>query len=42
MILQSFLQGWIDDERVLELAGPLRNSGYGEYLIELLERGPEG
>jgi len=38
----AFLQGWIDDERVLELAGPLRNSGYGEYLIQLLERGPEG
>ena len=38
----AFLQGWIDDERVLELAEPLRNSGYGEYLIELLERGPEG
>jgi glucose-1-phosphate thymidylyltransferase len=38
----AFLQGWISDERVLELAGPLRNSGYGEYLIQLLERGPEG
>ena len=38
----AFLQGWIDDERVLELAEPLRNSGYGEYLIQLLERGPEG
>jgi glucose-1-phosphate thymidylyltransferase len=38
----AFLQGWIDDQRVLELAEPLRNSGYGEYLIQLLERGPEG
>jgi len=38
----AFLQGWIDDQRVLELAGPLRNSGYGEYLVQLLERGPEG
>ena len=38
----AFLQGWIDDQRVLELAGPLRNSGYGEYLIQLLERGPDG
>ena len=38
----AFLQGWIDDKRVLELAEPLRNSGYGEYLIQLLERGPEG
>jgi len=38
----AFLQGWIDDRRVLELAKPLQNSGYGEYLIQLLERGPEG
>ena len=38
----AFLQGWIDDKRVLELAEPLRNSGYGDYLIELLVRGPEG
>ena len=38
----AFLQGWIDDRRVLELAEPLRNSGYGEYLIQLLERGPDG
>ena len=38
----AYLQGWIDSERVLELAEPLRNSGYGEYLIQLLERGFEG
>jgi glucose-1-phosphate thymidylyltransferase len=38
----AFLQGWIDSNRVLELAEPLRNSGYGEYLIQLLERGPGG
>ena len=38
----AFLQGWIDSARVLELAEPLRNSGYGEYLIQLLERGLEG
>ncbi len=38
----AFLQGWIDRARVLELAEPLRNSGYGEYLIQLLERGPDG
>ncbi len=38
----AYLQGWIDRERVLELAEPLRNSGYGEYLVELLERGPDG
>jgi len=38
----AFLQGWIDQERVRELAEPLRNSGYGEYLVQLLERGPDG
>jgi glucose-1-phosphate thymidylyltransferase len=38
----AFLQGWIDRKRVLELAEPLKNSGYGEYLIQLLERGPDG
>jgi glucose-1-phosphate thymidylyltransferase len=38
----AFLHGWIDRARVLELAEPLRNSGYGEYLIQFLERGPEG
>jgi len=38
----AFQQGWIDRERVLELAGPLRNSGYGEYLVNMLERGPDG
>ncbi len=38
----AFLQGWIDRDRVLELAEPLRNSGYGEYLVQLLERGLEG
>jgi glucose-1-phosphate thymidylyltransferase len=38
----AFLQGWIGRERVLELAEPLRNSGYGEYLVQLLERGPDG
>ena len=38
----AFLQGWIDRSRVMELAEPLRNSGYGEYLIQLLERGVDG
>lgn len=38
----AYLQGWIDDRRVLELAEPLRNSGYGEYLVQLLERGVDG
>lgn len=38
----AFFQGWINREQVLELAEPLRNSGYGEYLVQLLERGPLG
>jgi len=38
----AFLQGWIDEEQVLTLAEPLRNSGYGEYLVQLLQRGPDG
>lgn len=38
----AYLQGWIDRERVLELAEPLRNSGYGEYLVNMLVRGPDG
>ena len=38
----AFLNGWIDQQQVLELAEPLRNSGYGEYLVQLLERGPDG
>jgi len=38
----AFLRGWINREQVLELAEPLRNSGYGEYLVQLLERGPDG
>ncbi len=38
----SFLNGWIDREQVLSLAEPLRSSGYGEYLVQVLERGPDG
>ena len=38
----AFQHGWIGIERVRELAEPLRNSGYGEYLIQMLERGPDG
>lgn len=38
----SFLHGWIDREQVLSLAEPLRSSGYGEYLVQVVERGPDG
>ncbi len=31
--------GWIDDDRLPQLAEPLRKSGYGEYLLQLLEAG---
>jgi len=32
----AWRQGWIDDQQVLELAEPLRRSGYGEYLAALV------
>ena len=35
----AFLQGWIDRAQVKKLAEPLLKSGYGDYLIELLNRG---
>ena len=31
--------GWIDDDQLAALAGPLTKSGYGAYLSELLEAG---
>ena len=34
--------GFISDEQVRELAGPLLKSGYGEYLVRLLDSGPFG
>jgi glucose-1-phosphate thymidylyltransferase len=37
----AFLQGWIDAEQIQRLAEPLRKSGYGEYLLQLLSRGRE-
>jgi glucose-1-phosphate thymidylyltransferase len=37
----SFMKGWIDEEQIKRLAEPLRKSGYGEYLLQLLTRGPE-
>jgi glucose-1-phosphate thymidylyltransferase len=32
----AWRQGWIDDDRLLALAEPLRKSGYGTYLLDLL------
>jgi glucose-1-phosphate thymidylyltransferase len=34
----AWRMGWIDDDALRHLAGPLRKSGYGEYLLTLLER----
>jgi glucose-1-phosphate thymidylyltransferase len=33
----AWRQGFIDDARLREIAAPLRKSGYGEYLLDLLE-----
>ena len=32
----AFMKGYIDAEQVLKLAHPLRNNGYGQYLIDLV------
>ena len=37
----AFLKGWIDAEQVERLAEPLRKSGYGDYLLQMLTRGRE-
>ena len=34
----AYRMGWIDADALRRLAEPLRTSGYGEYLIQLLER----
>jgi len=35
----AWRKGFIDDEQLKRVAEPLRKSGYGEYLLKLLERG---
>jgi glucose-1-phosphate thymidylyltransferase len=35
----AWREGWIDDDQLLALAEPLRKSGYGSYLLDLLESG---
>ena len=32
----AYLMGYIDAEQVLKLAHPLRNNGYGQYLIDMI------
>ena len=36
----AWRMGWISGERLSELAQPLRKSGYGDYLLQLLEQDP--
>ncbi len=36
----AWRMGWIDDDALRELAKPMIKSGYGDYLIALLESGP--
>jgi len=38
----AWRQGWIDDERLVQLATNLLKSGYGEYLVRLVESGRAG
>jgi glucose-1-phosphate thymidylyltransferase len=38
----AFLSGWIDADQVMRLAGPLKKSGYGEYLLAMLDRSNQG
>jgi glucose-1-phosphate thymidylyltransferase len=33
----AFRQGWIDAAAMRALADPLRKSGYGEYLLDLVD-----
>ncbi len=35
----AWRQGWIDSRRLRELAEPMRNCGYGRYLLSLLDDG---
>ncbi|MCC5869625.1 MAG: glucose-1-phosphate thymidylyltransferase RfbA [Gammaproteobacteria bacterium] len=36
----AWRQGWIGDAELAALAAPLAKSGYGHYLLDLLEHGP--
>jgi glucose-1-phosphate thymidylyltransferase len=33
----AYRNGWISEDKLREIAAPLRKSGYGEYLLGLLE-----
>jgi glucose-1-phosphate thymidylyltransferase len=34
----AYRMGYINEEKLLEIAEPLRKSGYGEYLINLVKK----
>jgi glucose-1-phosphate thymidylyltransferase len=34
----AFLRGWIDADQLIQLAEPLKKSGYGEYLLSIASR----
>jgi len=36
----AFQNGWIGAEQVRELAKPLAKTGYGQYLLQMLQQGP--
>ena len=33
----AYRQGWISKDKVLELAKPLMKTGYGKYLVDIVE-----
>ncbi|MOA65271.1 Glucose-1-phosphate thymidylyltransferase [compost metagenome] len=33
----AFRMGYINDQQLLEIASPLRKSGYGEYLCRIIK-----
>ena len=37
----AFRLGYIDKEKLLQIAEPLKKNGYGQYLVQLAERGTE-
>lgn len=38
----AFRRRWIDAAQLARLAEPLAKNGYGRYLLQLLEEGPNG
>ena len=34
----AYRMGYIDEKQLLEIAEPLRKSGYGEYLVNLVKK----